>query len=62
MTKSKQNQHLRILGCVSSSAFASLVDIPIGVASTAVGLKICVINARIKKLKTMIKYYCQQKE
>ena len=46
--------HLLILAstaavCVSISAFASLVDIPVGIASSAVGLKIWVITAGIKK-------------
>ena len=38
--------------CVSAiSAFASLVGIPIGITSSAVGLKICVITAGVKKYK-----------
>ena len=44
-----------IIGCVSISAFASLVDIPIGITSSAIGLKICVITAGIKKYKSIIK-------
>ena len=45
-----------ITGYVSISAFASLVDIPIGITSSAVGLKICVITAAIKKkYKSIIK-------
>ena len=32
-----------ITGCVSISAFASLVGIPIRITSSAIGLKICVI-------------------
>ena len=36
--------------CVSISAFASLVGIPIGIACSPVGLKICVV---IEKLKGM---------
>ena len=44
-----------ITGCVSISAFASLVGIPIGIASSIIGLKICVINAGIKKYKSVIK-------
>ena len=54
-------EHLLILisivsGCVSISAFASSVDIPIGITSSAIGLKICVvIIAGIKKYKSMIK-------
>ena len=38
-----------ITGCVSISAFVSLVGIPIGIASSTIGLKICVITADIKK-------------
>ena len=36
-------------GCVSISAFVSLVGILIGITSSAVGLKMCAINAGIKK-------------
>ena len=39
-----------ITGCVSISAFASLLGIPIGITSSAIGLKICEITVRIKKL------------
>ena len=34
-------------GCVSISAFTSLVGIPIGIKSSAIELKICVITAGI---------------
>ena len=44
-----------ITGCVSISAFASLVGIPIGITSSAIGLEICVITAGIKKCKSIIK-------
>ena len=44
-----------ITGCVSISAFASLVGIPIGITSSAIGLKICIITAGIKKYKPKIK-------
>ena len=44
-----------VTGCVSISAFASLVGIPIGFTSSAIGSKICVITAGIKKFKSMIK-------
>ena len=44
-----------ITGCVSISAFASLVGIPIGITSSATGLKVCVITAGIKKYKSTIK-------
>ena len=37
-----------ITGCVSISAFASLVGIPIGITSCAIGLKVCGITAGIK--------------
>ena len=39
-----------ITGYVSISAFASLVGIPIGITSSVIGLKICVITAGIKKV------------
>ena len=53
-------EHLLILvsavtRCISVSAFAYLVGIPIGITSSATGLKICVITARIKKYKSIIK-------
>ena len=53
-------EHLLILtsavtGCVSISAFSSLVGLPIGTASSAVALKICAITAGIKKYKSIIK-------
>ena len=37
------------------SAFASLAGIPIGIASSAIVLKICVTNAWIKKYRSIIK-------
>ena len=43
-----------IIGCVSISAFASVFDIPIGITSSAIGLKICAITAGIKKYKSII--------
>ena len=43
-----------ITGCVSLSAFPSLVGIPIGITSSAIGLNICVITAEIKKYKSII--------
>ena len=53
-------EHLLILastvtGCVSITAFASLVGIPVGTTSSVVGLQICVITAVIKKYKSVIK-------
>ena len=44
-----------IAGCISISAFASLVDIAIGLTSSAIGLNICAITAAIKKYKSIIK-------
>ena len=41
--------------CVFMSVFASLVAIPLGVTSFAVGLKIWVITAGIKKYNSIIK-------
>ena len=53
-------EHLLILvstitGCVSISDFASLDGIPIGITSSAVGLKICLIAAGITECKSIIK-------
>ena len=39
-----------ITGCVSISAFASLVGIPIGTAGSTRGLKNCVITAELKSI------------
>ena len=44
-----------ISGCVSISAFASLVGIPIGITSSAIGLKIYAITPAIIKYKSIIK-------
>ena len=49
-------EHFLILGstitvCVSISAFASLVGIPIVIANSAIGFKICAITASITKYK-----------
>ena len=44
-----------ITGCVFISVFASIVAIPIGIASSIIGLKIRVISAGIKKHKSIIK-------
>ena len=53
-------EHLLILastttGCVSISAFASLGCVPVGITSSAVGIKICAITAGNKKYKSIIK-------
>ena len=44
-----------ITGCVSISDFASLVGIPIGIASCTIGLNICVITTGIKRYRSIIK-------
>ena len=44
-----------VTGCLSISVFASLIGIPIGITSSAIGLKIRPITAGIKKYKSMIK-------
>ena len=44
-----------ITGCISISSFASLLGIPIGITSSAIGLKICAVTAGIKKYKSIIK-------
>ena len=43
-----------ITGCVSISAFASLVGIPVGISRSTTGLKICLITAGIKNYKSII--------
>ena len=53
-------EHLLILvstvtGCVSVSDFSSLVGIPVGITSSAIGLEICVVTAGMKKYKSIIK-------
>ena len=44
-----------IAGCISNSAFSTLLGIPIGIPNSAIGLKMCAIAARIKKYKSIIK-------
>ena len=44
-----------ITGCISISPFASLLGIPIGITSSAIGLKICARIAGIKEYKSAIK-------
>ena len=43
-----------ITGCISISAYASLLDILIGVTSSARGLKTCTIATGITKYKPII--------
>ena len=44
-----------VTGCVLISAFVSLICVPFGITSSAVGIKICAIAAGIKKYKSIIK-------
>ena len=44
-----------VTGCILISAFAFLLCIPIGIASSAIVLKICAISARIKQYNAIIK-------
>ena len=44
-----------VTGCISISAFASLLGILIGITSCAIRLKTCAITVRIKKYKSIIK-------
>ena len=44
-----------ITGCVSISAFASLIGISIGITSYTIGLKICVITTESKRYKSIVK-------
>ena len=44
-----------VTGCVSISAFASRVGIPVGIASSTATIKISVITAITKKCKSKIK-------
>ena len=43
-----------VTGCISISAFASLLGIPSGITSSVIGLKIWSITAGIKKYKSII--------
>ena len=52
-------EHLLILasvvaGCVSAFAFTSLVAVPVGITSSAAGIKICAITAKIKRYKIVL--------
>ena len=56
----KHNEHFLILastitGCISISDFASLVGIPIGITSSAIGIKVFAITKAIKTYKSIFK-------
>ena len=42
-------QASKVTGCFSMSTFASLVAFPVGITSSSIGIKICVITAGIEK-------------
>ena len=44
-----------ITSCISIFALTSLVCVPVGITSSAVGIKICAIFAVIKKYTSVIK-------
>ena len=44
-----------LTGCVSISDSASVVVISVGITSSAVGLKTCVLTVGLKKYKSIIK-------
>ena len=44
-----------VTGCISISAFSSFVCVPVGITSSAVGIKLCAITAGIKKYKSIIR-------
>ena len=44
-----------VTGCISISAFASLVCVPVSITSSVSGIYICAITAGIKKYKSIIK-------
>ena len=44
-----------VIGCISISAFASSLDIFIGITSFSIGLKIYSVTAVVKKYKSIIK-------
>ena len=41
--------------CISISALASLLGFPLGITSSALGLEICAITAKLKKYNLIIK-------
>ena len=44
-----------VAGCIPISVFVSLIGVPIGIMSSAIGIKVCTITAGIKKYKSIIK-------
>ena len=46
---------LTVTDCVSISALASTVCVPVGITISAIGIKICAITGEIKKCKSILK-------
>ena len=44
-----------ITGCISISAFVSLIGIPIGITSSTIGCKLCTKPAGMEKYKSILK-------
>ena len=44
-----------VTGCILISTLVFLLGIPIGITSTAIGLKICTITTGIKNYKSIVK-------
>ena len=44
-----------ITGCISISAFVSLIGIPIGITSSTIGCKLCTKTAGMEKYKSILK-------
>ena len=44
-----------ITGCISISAFVSLIGIPIGITSSTIGCKLCTKTAEMEKYKSILK-------
>ena len=44
-----------VTGCLSLSTFPSLVVVYVGITSSVIGIKICAVNAEIKKYKSTVK-------
>ena len=44
-----------VIGCISISAFGSLLGIPIRITSSAIGLKVCATTVGIEKYKSITK-------
>ena len=60
-------EHLFIIAFIFTgraliSVFGSLIDSPVGIASSAAAIKICVITAGIKKVKSISQWLRKEKK